>query len=187
MKTKPIVKMRNFSSDALRDRLLQKLAASGLVTEHQNIEIRESAPVHPLRQHHLWHSGEVLSILYGGYIFELCACGDIKVDLLTKDRPKDNCVVESVRDKSNNGNFVAAMKSRLKNDDTLSEVLTHSHSLYELDIYESNWWEAMLVKDGEYTQISDVLDADLLEDALVELLKEADELIRFNDDDDKEE
>lgn len=134
---------------------------------------------------HYWFGGNVAefeSDKLPGYTFCLGAYGDVRITLVDKTTGEE---LEYVKDKSNQAGFYHTMSSHF-NDQTLYECLEEKHPRYQLIIDNNNWWECYAVnqKTQRIIDLGDTLNADLLSEAIQEIIDLEDDFIEWTRDDD---
>lgn len=111
-------------------------------------------------QSHYWYSGDCAEITYKDYKAYISARGIIDIDY-----EKDGVIMESFKDKGNNGSFYEYMKHHLKNDEELYKNLQNGSII----VMDNNWWECFIIdKKGVFRDIGWVLDSDYLKEAIEE-------------------
>ncbi len=123
----------------------------------------------------LWYSGDVLHIERHGYVVTLRASGDVVAEY--QSDPADKTMV-SVKDRSCRGVFYEKLNSAIENDDELTHLIETDQSPEHawLELTDSNWWEALVSKDGLETGAA-VLDSTNYDEALTEMLEDIDSII----------
>ena len=127
------------------------------------------------QQHAMWYGGEVVSILYKGWKFAINAFGDIRAWLIDKS---DGHQIFYVKDRNNMGDLGSYLRSYIKTDTELQQLLNGTHPKYHLETPETNWWECTLVDpaDGVHEPLWS-LDADNILGAIAEVIPEMDNMI----------
>lgn len=121
-------------------------------------------------QCHYWYGGEVATIKHHkGYTFHIEALGDVRCYLLDKN----NNELAYVKDKSNSGAFYGEMCNHIKNDKELMKYIRSG----ELEIENNNWWECSMTDIHGWHDLGWVLNADLITEAVDEVLDALDAVI----------
>lgn len=180
MSVKPKIKMLNFSNPEVEKHIKDRLENIKINGVDGNIlEITENDVINLEKQHSLWYGGTVITVDYGCYSIVLAAIGDIICDLNQKSKTDELLTIETVKDKRNGGAFHTVMSKHIKDDKELQSILNYENDKYTLDMQNSNWWEVLIYKNGESIEIDYILDDDLLVDALLNMIKSLDEIIKY--------
>lgn len=121
-------------------------------------------------QRHYWYGGEVATIkYYKGYTFHIEAIGDVRCWLMEED----NHELAYVKDKGNNGAFYGEMRNYIKDDAELIKYIRSGR----LVVDNNNWWECSMTDIHGWHDLGWVLDADLITEAIDEVLDALDAVI----------
>lgn len=144
---------------------------SELVPEAKIFLVQE--PIDEDHRDCLWYGGRIAEVEYKGYTFILGAYGDVRATLTREDDMYD--IIAEVRDKSNQGRFYEEMKYYIKNDTQLKEFEDNGRL-----VFENNNWMEVLIDDPEGYQHDTgwVTNSDDYEEALLEMIKNMDEVIK---------
>lgn len=139
----------------------------------------------------LWHGGKVAIIecdngTYNIYVNGIVSCNLIAKKALTDEYGNNYCkgeIIETVKDKNNDGEFFKILNSYITDDEHLDKILDGKDSNYELEMLDSNWIELEFINNkGEMEYDDLILDfcniTDAIDNVVEEISKESDK--RFN-------
>jgi len=70
------------------------------------------------------------------------------------------------------------VSSYIRSDEALNKMLNYEHQKFYLEMHDNNWWECFLTdSDGEFHDLSWVLDGDGLFEVINEVIGSLDEII----------
>lgn len=138
-------------------------------------------------EYHYWFGGNVAefeSDKLPGYTFCLGAYGDVRARLIEKATGK---VLEYVKDKRNGAGFYHVIKNFFS-DDGLKLLLEEKHPEYELKIQDNNWWECYAINNStnRIVELGDILNSDLLSEAIEEIKDLEDDFVKWIIEEDEE-
>ena len=124
----------------------------------------------------LWYGGEIASIYYKGWRFDIEACGDVYAYLFRKGDPDDQLLY--VKDKNNAGRLGEELQQYIKTDKALYAAINGKHSKYELELGDNNWYECFVTDpQGEFHDLMWALDSDDALESVAEVIAGMDEVI----------
>ncbi|MBO5095739.1 MAG: recombinase family protein [Bacilli bacterium] len=143
-----------------------------------NLEINIDKNEEPNHDNVFWYGGKVASIKSSEGEYVIAARGIVSCDLIAKkdytneygEQIKKGDLIAHIKDKNEGGAFKDEMSLYIKDDNELLDILNEKHELYELNIFNNNWFELSFYnKDGE-VEYDDVMDSDSLNDVVDEVL-----------------
>lgn len=129
------------------------------------------------KQHHLWYSGDVIMFNHEEIDIFLSALGAINITLLDK---VNNEELVHIKNKFNSGKAYDELSRFIKNDMELKQIILGEHPKYEFHVFtDMNWWEAYIGYNGKKYDIMWDLDAENVTEAIIEILKDLDNIYEF--------
>ena len=124
----------------------------------------------------LWYGGEIASVCYKGWRFDIEACGDVCAYLYRKVNSDDQILY--VKDKNNAGRLGEELQQYIKTDKALYAAINGKHSKYELELGNNNWYECFVTDpQGEFYDLMWALDSDDALESIAEVIAGMDEVI----------
>lgn len=126
-------------------------------------------------QSHYWYGGECAKIEHKGYTAVIEAIGDVYAEYAP-----NNDIEVYVKDKNNAGVFYKEMCDYLKNDTELYKAIDDE----KINFGCNNWWEAFIIDpQGNLHDLMWVLNTSYLNEAIEEVKKGFDEMIKYIEED----
>lgn len=139
--------------------------------------IRINEDVTSEKQAHYWYGGEMATIEVAGYKFHIEAIGDVYAELfkstplVDEDLSWDD-LIETIKDKGNQGVFGEVIGHYIKDDEELMALINDNHPEYRLNLDYANWWECFVTDpQGDWHDLMWDLDSTSLNDAIAEVLE----------------
>ena len=124
----------------------------------------------------LWYGGEIATIRYKGWKFELYACGDVRAVLSRKSDPENELFY--VKDKNNAGQLGEELQPYIETDKALYAAINGQHRKYRLELLNNNWYECFAIDPhGQFYDLMWALDSDHAIEAIAEIIDGMDEVI----------
>lgn len=160
-------------------RMLRRAVESNLSRAHASpdapIGIDVAAELRNGQYSSLWYGGEIATIHYKGWKFEICACGDVRAWLNDKDEARE---LLYVKDKNNAGRLGEELQRYIRTDKALYAAISGKHSRYSLELDDNNWFECFATDPkGRFYDLVWTLDSDHAIESIAEVITGMDEVI----------
>ena len=132
-------------------------------------------------QNVLWYSGNVATIKYKNYTFNLGAQGEVIAKYYDMDsRNMDAKVLAEVIDRHNTGEFFKRLDYYIDSDEGIQTACNYC----QLEVDSENWFEVFMIgpdrNDIDIPDNAGVLESIMFQDAITEIIEKMDEWIVWN-------